>query len=69
MADTSATSQLGIKALQDLVLAVNANTQAIKAVFPQGQAVTASAGSSAGKYLTIIGTDGVTYKIALLLPS
>lgn len=37
-------------------------------VFPQGEVITSSAGASAGKYLTILGPDGIQYKIALLLP-
>lgn len=41
---------------------------AIREVFPQATGMTASAGGASGQYLTIIGTDGNPYKIALLSP-
>lgn len=61
--------QIGINTLQNVVTAINLLTQAVQAVFPQGEAVTSSAGAASGKYLTIIAPDGNVYKIALLNPS
>lgn len=56
-----------VTALQNGVQAINNLNQTIAAVFPQGTAVTASAGAASGNYLTIIAPDGNTYKIELLL--
>ncbi len=55
-----------VTATKNLVIALNTVNQTLAAVFPQGQAITASAGASSGNYLTIIGSDGNTYKIELL---
>jgi len=55
-----------IAAAQATTQAVNNLNQTVSNVFPQGTAVTSSAGSSSGEYLTIIAPNGTTYKIALL---
>jgi hypothetical protein len=63
----------GMQGLTDLVtaskqisIAIGLLNQTISNVFPQGQAVTNSAGAASGNYLTITATDGNTYKIQLL---
>lgn len=55
-----------VTALKQVVQAVYTLNQTIAKVFPQGQAITASAGAASGNFLTIIGPDGNTYKINLL---
>lgn len=57
-----------INTLNQIALAIAALNKTVNSVFPQGQAVTSSAGSASGKYLTVIGPDGGTYKIQLLNP-
>lgn len=37
-------------------------------VFPQGEAVTSTSSGASGKFLTIIGPDGNTYKVPLNNP-
>jgi hypothetical protein len=64
-----ADSPQALQSIQELVNALNRLERTVASVFPQGQAITASAGSSASKFLTVVGTDGNVYKIALLLPS
>lgn len=48
--------------------AINNLAQVIKAAFPVVTGIAVTAGAASGKYMTIIGTDGNPYKIALLLP-
>lgn len=55
-----------ITSSQQLVQAIGLLNQTLGRVFPQGVAITASAGGASGNYLTVIGTDGVTYKLQLL---
>lgn len=55
-----------VTVLQNLVVAVNALNDTIASVFPQGEAITASAGSASGNFLTVTLMDGNTYKIDLL---
>lgn len=57
-----------ITAVKQLNIGINTINQTIAKVFPQGETITTSAGSSSGKYITITGTDGNTYKIALFNP-
>lgn len=54
--------------LQNLVQSVNALNETTAAVFPQAQAISASAGAASGDYLTIV-VNGTPYKIQLLLPA
>lgn len=53
---------------QNGVQAINGVADAIKKAFPQVGTLATSAGSASGKYMTITGTDGNPYKIALLNP-
>jgi hypothetical protein len=55
-----------VTVLQNLVQAVNALNETVAAVFPQGEAVTSSAGSSSGDFLTVTAPNGGTYKLDLL---
>lgn len=55
-----------VTALKQLNIGINTINQTIAKVFPQGVAVTGSAGAASGNYLTVIGPDGNTYKIQLL---
>jgi len=48
--------------------AINNLTKQLQVLFPQGTALTTSAGGASGKFLTIVGTDGNTYKVALQNP-
>lgn len=54
---------------QQIVTAIAALNKTVSTVFPQGELITNSAGSASGNYLTVIGNDGNTYKLNLLLPS
>jgi len=57
-----------IAVLQNLVLQLSQLNATLQTVFPQGQAITATAGAASGNYLTLQGSDGNTYKIELLDP-
>jgi hypothetical protein len=66
---TDSGNTAAIQALAQITLAIAALNKTMSMVFPQGELITSSAGSSSGKYLTVTGTDGNIYKIALLNPS
>ncbi len=55
-----------INSLNQINQAISALNKTVSTVFPIGQAVSSSAGSSSGKYLTLLAPDGNTYKVALL---
>ena len=57
-----------IAVLTDIANQLGALNQTLNTVFPQQQAITASAGASSGNYMTIVGVDGNIYKIELLDP-
>lgn len=57
-----------VNSLNQIVTAIAALTKVINTVFPQGELITNSAGAASGNYLTVIGSDGNTYKIELLNP-
>jgi hypothetical protein len=57
-----------IQVLISINNAIAALNKTVSQVFPQGQSIASTAGSSSGKYMVVIGTDGNAYKIALLNP-
>lgn len=63
------------QSLQQAVVGINALVQAIKAVFPQGTAITSTATGGAATlpanpqaFMTVTGQDGNTYKVPLYNP-
>ena len=56
-----------INAAQATTQAINNLNQTLSSIFPAGNTLASTAGSSSGKYLVLV-VEGTTYKVALLDP-